>query len=48
VPEPKDTRRNEPALLSRVRAKLATLRETSEEAIDELTTENATRLFALG
>jgi len=48
VPEPKDTRRNEPALLVRVRAKLAALRGTSEEAIDELTTENATRLFALG
>ncbi len=48
VPEPKDTRRNEPALLVRVRAKLAALRGTSEEAIDGITTENATRLLALG
>lgn len=48
VPEPRDTRRNEPALMIRVRAKLARLRGTSEDAIDELTTQNATRLFALG
>ena len=48
VPEPKDTKRNEPALIARVRAKLAALRGTSEEAIDALTSENATRLFALG
>lgn len=48
VPEPRDTKRNEPALITRVRAKLARLRGTSEDAIDELTTQNATRLFALG
>ena len=48
VPEPRDTKRNEPALMTRVRAKLALLRGTSEEAIDELTTQNATRLFAPG
>jgi TatD DNase family protein len=48
VPEPRDTKRNEPALMTRVRAKLARLRGTSEDAIDELTTQNATRLFALG
>jgi TatD DNase family protein len=48
VPEPKDTKRNEPALLARVRARLAALRGVSEEAIDERTTQNATRLFALG
>jgi TatD DNase family protein len=46
VPEPKDTKRNEPALLTRVRARLAALRGTSEKAIDELTTANATRLLA--
>jgi TatD DNase family protein len=48
VPEPKDTKRNEPALMTRVRAKLAALRGTSEDAIDELTTQNAARLLALG
>jgi TatD DNase family protein len=46
VPEPRDTKRNEPALMTRVRAKLALLRGTTEEAIDELTTQNATRLLA--
>ncbi len=48
VPEPKDTKRNEPALMARVRAKLASLRGVSEARIDALTTENAARLFALG
>lgn len=48
VPEPKDTKRNEPALLVRVRAKLALLRGVTEETIDAITTRNATRLFALG
>lgn len=48
VPEPKDVKRNEPALLTRVRARLAALRGVSEDRIDELTTENAARLFALG
>ena len=46
VPMPKDTKRNEPALIARVRAKLAALRGASEEAIDELTTANATRILA--
>ncbi|MEP7027809.1 MAG: TatD family hydrolase [Candidatus Eisenbacteria bacterium] len=46
VPEPRDTKRNEPALLARVRARLAALRGVSEEVIDDLTTQNATRLFA--
>jgi TatD DNase family protein len=46
VPEPKDTKRNEPALMTRVRARLAVLRGTSEEAIDDVTTANATRLLA--
>jgi TatD DNase family protein len=46
VPEPRDVKRNEPALMTRVRAQLAALRGTSEKAIDELTTANATRLFA--
>jgi TatD DNase family protein len=46
VPEPKDTKRNEPALLTRVRAQLAALRGVSEKVIDDLTTENATRLLA--
>ena len=48
VPEPRDTKRNEPALMARVRAHLARLRGTNEDAIDELTTQNATRLLALG
>lgn len=46
VPEPRDTKRNEPALMTRVRARLAALRGVSERAIDDLTTANATRLFA--
>ena len=46
VPMPKDTKRNEPALLARVRAKLASLRKTSEKAIDDLTTANAQRILA--
>ena len=46
VPMPKDTKRNEPALIARVRAKLAALRRTSEKAIDELTTANAQRILA--
>jgi TatD DNase family protein len=48
VPMPKDTKRNEPALVARVRARLAALRGVSEEAIDEITTRNARGLFALG
>lgn len=48
VPEPKDTKRNEPALLTRVRARMAALRGESEEEVDAFTTENALRLFALG
>jgi TatD DNase family protein len=48
VPAPRTEKRNEPGLLTRVRAKLASLRGVSEETIDELTTQNATRLFALG
>jgi TatD DNase family protein len=47
VPEPKDTKRNEPALLARVRARLSELREESEEDIDGFTTQNALRLFAI-
>jgi TatD DNase family protein len=46
VPLPKDTKRNEPALIARVRAKLASLRKTSEKAIDDLTTANAQRILA--
>jgi len=46
VPMPKDTKRNEPALIARVRAKLAALRQTSEKAIDDLTTANAQRILA--
>lgn len=46
VPLPKDTKRNEPALIARVRAKLAALRGTSEKAIDDLTTANAQRILA--
>lgn len=46
VPMPKDTKRNEPALIARVRAKLAALRGTSEKAIDDLTTANAQRILA--
>ena len=48
VPMPKDTKRNEPALLSRVRARLAALRGESEGEVDAFTTENALRLFAIG
>lgn len=47
VPEPKDTRRNEPALLSRVRAAVARLRGESEQEVDEYTTEAAIRILAL-
>jgi TatD DNase family protein len=47
VPEPKDTKRNEPSLLPRVRERLADLRGESEEEVDAFTTENAVRLFAL-
>jgi TatD DNase family protein len=46
VPAPRDTRRNEPALLTRVRARLAALRGESEEAVDAFTTENALRVLA--
>lgn len=46
VPMPKDTKRNEPALIARVRVKLAALRGTSEKAIDDLTTANAQRILA--
>ena len=45
VPEPRDTRRNEPSLLTRVRARLSALRGESEDEIDAFTTENALRLF---
>jgi len=48
VPMPKDTKRNEPALLSRVRARLAALRGESEEEVDAFTTQNARELFAIG
>jgi len=48
VPMPKDTKRNEPALLSRVRARLAALRGESEGEVDAFTTQNALRLFAIG
>jgi TatD DNase family protein len=47
VPAPKDAKRNEPALLTRVRAWLARVRGESEEDVDAFTTENAVRLFAL-
>lgn len=47
VPEPRDTKRNEPSLLPRVRARLAELRGESEEEVDAFTTQNAIRLFAL-
>jgi TatD DNase family protein len=47
VPEPKNTKRNEPALLPRVRSRLAELRGESEEEVDAFTTENAIRFFAL-
>lgn len=47
VPEPKDTRRNEPALLTRVRAAVARLRGETESQVDASTTETALRLFAL-
>jgi TatD DNase family protein len=45
VPAPRDTKRNEPALLVRVRAALAALRGESEE-VDAYTTENALRVLA--
>jgi TatD DNase family protein len=48
VPMPKDTKRNEPALLSRVRARLAVLRGESEGEVDAFTTQNALELFAIG
>ena len=48
VPMPKDTKRNEPALLSRVRARLAALRGESEGEVDAFTTQNALELFAIG
>jgi TatD DNase family protein len=48
VPMPKDTKRNEPALLSRVRARLAALRGESAEEVDAFTTQNALELFAIG
>jgi len=47
VPEPKDTRRNEPALLTRVRAAVARLRGESEREVDAYTTETAIRVLAL-
>jgi len=47
VPEPKDTRRNEPALLMRVRRRLAEIRGESEEEVDAFTTKNTIGLFAL-
>jgi TatD DNase family protein len=47
VPMPKDVKRNEPALLGRVRARLAALRRESEEEVDAFTTENAYRVLAL-
>jgi TatD DNase family protein len=48
VPMPKDTKRNEPALLSRVRARLAALRGESEGEVDAFTTQNALELLAIG
>jgi TatD DNase family protein len=48
IPMPKDTKRNEPALLTRVRARLAALRGESEEEVDAFTTQNALELFAIG
>jgi len=48
VPMPKDTKRNEPALLPRVRARLAALRGESEGEVDAFTTQNALELFAIG
>ena len=47
VPAPKDTRRNEPALLTRVRAAVARLRGESEPEVDAYTTEAAIRILAL-
>jgi TatD DNase family protein len=46
VPAPRDTKRNEPALLARVRAALAALRGESQEEVDAFTTENALRVLA--
>jgi TatD DNase family protein len=47
VPAPKDVKRNEPALLARVRAAVAALRGETEEEVDAFTTENARRVLAL-
>ena len=47
VPAPKDVKRNEPALLARVRAAVAALRGETEEDVDAFTTENARRVLAL-
>jgi TatD DNase family protein len=47
VPEPRDTKRNEPSLLPRVRSRLAEIRGEKEEEVDAFTTENTIRLFAL-
>jgi TatD DNase family protein len=44
-PEPRSLRRNEPALLARVRARLCELRGWSEEEADRITTANARELF---
>jgi TatD DNase family protein len=47
VPLPRDVKRNEPALLARVRAAVAALRGETEEEVDAFTTENARRILAL-
>jgi TatD DNase family protein len=47
VPAPKDVKRNEPALLARVRAAVAALRGETAEEVDAFTTENARRVLAL-
>ena len=46
-PEPRTARRNEPALLGRVLARLAALRGWSAEETDRITGENARALFRL-